>query len=242
VQALQGPGTTATRTITNVLSDVFFYSIGGFRGLRTTTVEQELREGQLGEDIKPLTDLEIINDDNTVAVWLQSRGEWWIAVNRDNGTCRIYVLKYTPSRKLEDWSYFEIERNIDYLVELDGVVYFRGGDKAYFFKDDCDADFGTDKIPWRFETHFFGAKNIGAAKHWLQYDQTAIGKCKVYALYDTDQTEPDLIGIFDGDTLNDGFTPIAERSQVIKLIFEGEGAIELESFEVNYKMSKARAR
>ena len=250
--SLGGPGTFAVRSLASVGGDIVYLASGGFRSLQAANVAAalddntavgELVEAQIGSPIKPLTDLDPIRNDNSVAIWSPSRSMYMAAVNNDaRSGARIYCYKYLPTRNVRGWTYWDIDYPVDYMVEHDGITYFRSDNKLMRFAPKRGVDEANTPIRWRAETHRFGSNYVGAAKFWDRIEVLQIGTSKVGFLFDISSTEPDDSVTIEGSTIESGWVPIEDITPTLGLVFEGEGAWHLEQYQVQFRQARMGAR
>jgi len=241
IQAIQGPGTQFGKTLKNVVGDVLMYTDGGFRSLASATVENELREGDIGSFIEPLTRNETASADNVQAIWSQARAQYLCAFNGIGNTSRVYAFKRLPARKVAGWTYWDLPIRVDYWTELNGDLFIRSGDDVYKMEKECVEDDGQD-VNWRVETQRFGSQQVGSMKRWDWFDIIQTGTSKASMLLDINAPTETRIATITDSTLDEGWVPMMDRSQTLGMVFDGTGAWELESFQVRYRLGGRGAR
>jgi hypothetical protein len=169
LQQLNGPGAMLAGAVANVLGDVIFLSRGGWRTLSTATVTGEANENDVGAGIRSLTDA-LDTDTPAVSLWSQTRSQFLCAI----GT-RLFAWTYLPTEKLAAWTTWTLPVTLDYLVELDGQLWARGGDTLYRFVDGGTTDLNGTDVETAVETRALGLGAPGMRKtiHWLTIQQTA---------------------------------------------------------------------
>lgn len=151
LRVLNGPGTDAPGATENVLGDLFYYSRGGFRSLKTVVYTGQLREGDIGSYIQALTSGMDITTYKPVALWSQSRSQYLCAV----GTT-VFVFTNSPEAKQKTWSIWNLPVPVEYMVEHQGQLYIRSGVNVYRFEPTQITDDGTD-ITFEFRSQFLSA-------------------------------------------------------------------------------------
>ncbi len=129
---IDGAGSEAPRTIRNVLGDLFYFSQGGFRSLKTVAITGQIKEDDaVGGPIFALTSA--VDATNGLAVWSPSRSQYICVVGST-----AYVYRYSPSQKVTGWTTYTLGTSIDAMVEFDGYVYLRAGTQVYRIDDAYD--------------------------------------------------------------------------------------------------------
>jgi hypothetical protein len=167
-QVMNGPGAIIAGAIANFLGDIIYLSRGGFRTLSTVAVTGEANEKDIGSFIKTLTQT-LTGEETATAIWSQARSQFLCAI----GT-RMYAFTFIPGEDQQGWTTWEMPIAIDYMVELDGVIYVRTGNVLYKFVDDEEFDFNGDPVSSVFETRQLALGAPGKLKtlHYLNIRQT----------------------------------------------------------------------
>lgn len=111
----------------NMANDVFFFSPGGVRTITRQSNTESLIDSDVGSPIdRELLDGEFIDLDNVKAQYVRSTGQLWLYSGN-----KAVVFTFSRSSKISAWSVYEFPFSIDYLDELDGVLYARSGDDVY---------------------------------------------------------------------------------------------------------------
>lgn len=167
-QVLNGPGAFLAGAVANVQGDVVYLSDGGFRTLSTATVTGEADAGDIGKEIKSLTDL-IGTSTPAVTLWSEARSQFICCI----GTT-AYVLTWIAVERRVDWTTWTLPVAIEYLVELDRVLYARSGDVLYKFTDGGATDAGGVTITSTFQTNQLALGFPGKLKtlHYMVIRQT----------------------------------------------------------------------
>lgn len=226
-QVFNGPGAMLYGSVVNVLGDMIYLSRGGFRNLSTATVTGESNENeQLGTCIKTLTDL-ITDDERAVALWSQATSQYLCAI----GTT-VYALTYLVSENLMAWTTWELPVAVDYMVELDGVLYIRSDDDVYQFTDEFETDEGGVAITATVRTRNWSLGKGGRTNElmWLAYRQT--GEASWKAIIDgvdmaarTYRSSPDTMRR----------VPIAGQGRQVAFEITATSAWRLDGFIVEYE-------
>ncbi len=168
-QTLNGPGALLAGAVANVSGDVYFLGPGGFRSLGTATVTQEADADDIGAPIQTLTK-PIPDTAHAVALWSESRSQFLCAIGG-----RVFALTVAPLEKLKGWTTWDLPVAVDYLVELDRVLYARSGNILYRFDDTLDTDDGGARIAWNIRTRdlAFHVPTLTKTLQYLTIRQTA---------------------------------------------------------------------
>ena len=142
-EVMSGPGTTFPKSVANVYGDAYFLSNGVFSTLATATTVGQADYTDAGIKIKTLTST-IPSTAQVNGVWSQKRGQYLVAVDS-----QIYCFGFYPAANEKSWTRWQMPETIDYLVENNGVVYYRSGNVLYRLDDAVGRDSGvaTD-IAW----------------------------------------------------------------------------------------------
>ena len=230
---LNGPGTNVFGSLSPVTGDVFYFSEGGFRSLATQTTTGELREGDIGASIQALTkDLIAIDSSRVRAIWSQARSQYLCFINGTD-SCTVYAFTLSNTFGVVGWTTWTLPIEVEYVTELEGVLYVREGDMIYKFspeglKDEID---GVQRsISAYFETQFVDGGFPQFRKQWLTMDSLHDGEISIYALVDrndrslTEVVARKLVGsTFDGGSIpvDLGLNAIGFRVQ-----FDSPGTVE----------------
>jgi hypothetical protein len=210
-RVLYGPGTEQPLTVANVLGDLFYFTAGGFRSLRTQTISGKIQEqDDIGGDIVELTKNETARG---IALWSQKRGQYLCAFGS-----RVYAFRYAPQLKVRGWTTWELGVPVDYMLESAGVLYIRSGNTLYRFNPEHE-----DGSTFTLETQFLGGKDTYARKRfdWLEAMQQ--GTSKVRFFVNPRNTDHYLNGpTIKGSTTTVDHIPVGALTQAIRVRFQGD--------------------
>ncbi len=176
-QLLKGPGTSFPGSVSNILGDCIFLSASGFANLSTSAslsvanassssgVSSEARFAAIGERIKSLTST-IASTATPVSIWSQKRSQYLCAV----GTTVYVYSVYTNGQATGDfWTTWTLPTTVDYMVEVDSVVYIRSGNTLYKLDDTTGTDYDGNAIAWSYTNRAlsFGAPQVNKALRHL---------------------------------------------------------------------------
>jgi len=240
--AYTGPGTDQFESVANVISDLYYFSEGGFRSLTTQTVTGEQREPDLGTRVAELTkEFETIGSDNTIAFWSEARRQY-LCFFRQPEKGMTTVFAYTMSLVLgtAGWTRWELPIVVDYVAELDGQLYVRAEDIVYIFKaeveKDCISQAGGTDIVAKCQTQFSHQSTRQQIKIWqyVHLDQEGIASMK----YLTNPNNRDIAvqgaQNFEGSTDAYRRLPIANQSTSLAIDFETNKRWRLEQITLEY--------
>ncbi len=205
---IDGAGCQAPQSVRNVLGDLFYFSQGGFRSLKTVALTGQIKEDDaVGGPIFALTSG--LDGTGAMAVWSPARSQYICALGST-----AYVYRYSPSQKIVGWTTYDLGTTIDAAVEFNGAVYLRAGDQVYridsAYDDGCAF---TVQPAW-----VAGAKLL---RHdFLEVVQ--IGACQVS--YRTDPRNETIERV--GPLISETTTPqpliaVNVCSQALSLVFRG---------------------
>ena len=240
---LNGPGTRVFGSLAPVIGDVYYLSEGGFRSLATQTQTGELREGDIGASIRDLTaELAGVDNDNVIAIWSQARSQYLCFVNRDepgtDGLCTVFAFTLSPTFSITGWTTWELPILVDYVTELNGVLYIRRGDMVYKFDaasetDDINGEETT--ITAYFETQFLDGDVPQFRKQWMTMDILADGTNTIRVLVDRkDRTLTEVVAQnLAGASHDGGSIPIDVGANAIAIRVELKSLGTVEQMTIN---------
>ncbi len=156
-ETLDGPGTEFPDSVQNLYGDAFFLSRDVFSTLATATTTGQADYDDIGDRIRTLT-AAIATGDRVVSVWSQKRSQYLVAV----GTL-IYCFAFYPRANKTSWSVWQMPEAVEYIVENQGIVYYRSGDTVYRLDDTVGRDSGaSDDLAWSLLTRQMGFKKLQA--------------------------------------------------------------------------------
>lgn len=206
LQVLNGPGTAFPNSVSNIAGDTHFLGPAGFSNLTTATVTAEATYGSIGDPIRTLTDL-IASGANPISIWSQRRSQWLIAV----GTT-IYCRSIYPLSKEAAWTTWAMPVTVDYMTELNGIVYIRSGNNYYHLDDTIGRDSGASAdIAWSWESRQFGWGNSIAQ---LKALKEIVPQCSARATWTP---------IVDGRILTSAAVTIPGSASPIRAFLTGSG-------------------
>lgn len=240
---LNGPGTKVFGSISPVIGDVYYFSEGGFRSLATQTNTGELREGDIGATIKPLSEPFTNVDPHRVkAIWSQARAQYLCFISNpisgEDGNTTVFAFTLSQTYQVTGWTTWELPINVEYVTELDGGLYVRDGDKVYKFDPtaiDDEVDGDPVKIDAYFETQFIDGALPQFRKHWMTMDLLTDTTVDVDVLIDrNDRSITEVVARnLKGSTFDGGSIPVDVNGAAIgfRITFKAPGTVE--SFIVN---------
>lgn len=205
-QVLNGPGSKYPNSIANIAGDSHFLGPAGFSNLSTANLTLEAIYGSIGDKIRTLTD-SISATDTPLALWSQRRQQYLIA----NGTT-VFCYSVYPLANERTWTTWTLPVTVNYMTELNGIVYIRSGDNLYHLDDTIGRDTGvaTD-IAWSYQTRQFG---FGKAIAQIKALKEIVPQCSASATY---------VPICDGRTLTNARVKIPGSASPIRSFLTGSG-------------------
>jgi hypothetical protein len=230
---LNGPGTNQFGSLSPVIGDVFYFSEGGFRSLSTQTVTGELREGDLGAAIRAIT-AEFANaDPQTVkSLWSQARSQYICAFNT-SGTSTVFCFTLSPALQIAGWTRWTLPIGIDYITELDGVLYLRYQDMVYKMDPAIQNDTvdGVEQaIDAYFDTQFIDGGEPRWLKHWTMLDIMGDSTVDIDVFLDQkNRALKESVAVdLEGTTYDEGMIPVdvTQHAVAFRVRFKAPGSVE----------------
>jgi hypothetical protein len=232
--ALNGPGTRVFGSLTPVIGDVFYFSDGGFQSLMTQTQTGELREQSFGAPVRELTKrFRAADPDDVISWWSQARSQYLCVFNEED-SCEVYAYKWVPSFGISGFTRWVLPLRIDYITELEGILYVRSGDMVYRFDPDTTDDFVdgvATTVDAYYDTQFVDGGAPGISKQWLTIDVTGDAVVDLLALVDRRNrtlTVPVAFNL-NGSTAELGTIPFDFQlhAAAVRVTFKSHGTVEL---------------
>lgn len=237
---LNGPGTKVFGSLSPVTGDVFYFSEGGFRSLQTQTTTGELREGDIGASLADLAaQFAQVDPSRVKSLWSQARSQYLCFVSEEesgsDGTTTVFAFTLSQTFGVVGWTTWQLPVNVEYVTELDGVLYVRSGDMIYKFdadglKDEVDGAQRT--IDAYFETQFLDGGFPQFRKQWLMMDvlQDTTSVIDVSVLVDRSNREIREIVAknLTGPTYSGGTIPVdvGETAVAFRIAFKSKGTVQ----------------
>lgn len=232
-KVMNGPGTQAPRSVVNVLGDLFYFSQGGFRSLKQNLLTGQFREGDLGARIQPLTksiDPTAVGS-RPIALWSQSRQQYLCAIGST-----MYALTYSmeADKAVSGWTTWAMPAVVEYIVELDGELYFRAGNTIYqAVKGGATTLENGYNFDLRFQFGDQGDPLVAKDYHFLNVKQSGLSTVHFY----DDVRNPDVPIDTDGLATSDqdtGYIPLGIRTEMLGVGFTGTQPFQLEQWDLYY--------
>jgi hypothetical protein len=207
VRVLEGPGTTSPRSVANVRGDLFYLSRGTVNSLRRTALTGQLQDGDIGAPIAPLTRPLTATP---IALWSQARSQYIIAFGTD-----VFCFTSSPATKVTGWTSWSLPFAVNYMVELDGILYIRSANTLYRMTAGY-----KDGSSWEFQPQFFDGDAPGVRKFFPSMNVSMTGEATINFLTDV----RDVAVVDTGFTVEGATSPLDD-------IYVGETT---ESLAVNF--------
>lgn len=135
-QVINGPGTTAAKSVTPLGSDLMFLSEAGVRSISTVTQTLDAREDALGGRIDPLAiQLSLPINSNPVGHYARRLGCYLLAFGQD-----VLCLSVLPGSGPVGWSTWRLPVPVDAFAEAAGLTWIRSGDSLFALEDGLNQD------------------------------------------------------------------------------------------------------
>jgi hypothetical protein len=215
-QSINGPGTSVYQSIGNIVGDVVYFSQGGFRSMRQDILTGRMVENGMGARIKPLTDIIDLTGVNPVSLWRQATGQYLCAFGNT-----VYVYGYYPEAQLTGWTTWTLPITVDYMVEVNGLLYIRGTDNNLYLVNEDGLSAGSivnGGTPWvgeagfsfEVQTQFLNFGQPAFRKQFTILDVIQFGKSNVKAYFNSANVKKVYSGgVITGSTVTQKITPLA---------------------------------
>lgn len=239
VENFGGIGTRYRRGLANVLGDLFYLSIGGFRRLASAAVTGEREEINLGAPIRVLFDELIATGETPVGKFIASRSQYWCAFGG-----RVAVITFNPAsdskERVQAWAEWEYPFEITDIVESEGKVYVRTTDDEI---KELSEEYGDDDgapISFSCKTQFLASRAKAFAINWQELSVGMSGTAEIRVYYD--ERDPDAyfsLGRWSGATSAFQSLILDVVSNSVALGFTGTGRWQLDAITLGYQPVRA---
>ena len=234
VEILNGPGTLYERALANVLGDTFYFSRGGFRSLRSASIEGERFESDIGVKIENLSgDLPV--DPEPVAKWSQFRGSYLCSFGN-----QVLQFKYIPSEEVFGWTLWELPFTITDIVESGSNLFCRDSDhNIREFSDDLDNDSGVP-VDWELKTQFIARTGEAMLWNFVDLSMGMDGEARIYA-YPLQEApdERDDLGVWSGTSDPHERVYLSYTAPSLAIGWAGTGFWQLDAFSLRVNRLEA---
>ena len=234
LRSLNGPGTMFPASVSPVVSDLYFYSLGGFRSLQAMNVLGELRQDPFGDKVQPLVAPYADGTRTVRSFWSQARSQYLCCFT---GASDTVVLCYRQDALggADGWTYWTLSRPVDAVVELDETLYYRSGNDVYKFIDVEEGE--TVDFEWNLETPMFDGGDPRRLKQWkyAEFEHDGYIDGLKYRSNDADPTAT-WQGGYDilGPTASGGSIPVMSLSHKLGLVMSGERYVFFDGLTLQY--------
>jgi len=234
LRTLNGPGTEFFGSVTPVVADLYYFSLGGFHSLRTTNVLGETREGDIGAPIEELTKAFEADAVEAFGFWSPARSQY-LCFFAGPSTTRVFVRTVSPLGGVDGWTYWDLDIPVEYVTEVNGITYVRSGDNVYKFVPTVEGE--NLSYTWNAETMMFDGERPLDLKKWNQIDFQMDGTIDVVK-YRVDTQNPDntYVGLYNvtGTTSSLGAMPVEALSHKLGILMTGTQHWDLASVTLQY--------
>lgn len=211
-------------------NDIFFVSPQGIRSIsQASDLVGNLAEYDVGSPIDPIIS-SFFGVNEPRAFYCRSLGQVWFFVNN-----KALVYTFSRSSKISCWSIYEFAVNIEYMCELDDVVYIRSGNNVYKLSDTDYIDDEDSVINVEIELPFLDFKQSGVLKQIIGLDAIFSGTANLQHRFDS--LNPDIITAsisLTGDTRSRGVVPVELMSATISPVITHSANESFELFGLVY--------
>ena len=176
-------GTTHKASHAGMGGDVFFLSPSGVRSVGMAYQSGNLIDTDVGSPVDS-----IVRDVLTGQVngfYYKGGGQYWLVSGN-----KALVYSFSRTAKISAWSVYTFAFPLEYVTELDAVLYARSGDTVYRFDPDVSTD---DGVPFSvdIEMAYLDFQSPGILKQLHSLDMVISGEGEVQFKYDP--RDPSLV-------------------------------------------------
>lgn len=228
-------GTSRPYAHQNMAGDVFFQSPGGVRTITRQAQTETLVDSDVGSPIdRELISGALLDPTTTKAQYWRGTGQYWLYSGK-----KAVVFTYSRSSKISAWSLYEFPFTLDYLDELDTVLYIRSGDTLYAMDAAEHTDDGT-VFQVEIETAYADFKNPGLFKQIFGMDAVTTGPCEISHRFDprTPVLETSPPALISGDTRPGTLIPVELVTTNLSTVIRNRDDKEFELHSLSYRFEK----
>lgn len=172
-------GTRHSYAHTTVGNDILFLSPQGIRSIsQSSDIVGNLVETDIGSPVDAVIS-DVFGSNSPRAIYYRNAGQAWFYY----GT-KALVYTFSRTAKINAWSIYEFPVPLEYVTQLDGVLYIRSGQKVYSLSDTAYQDDGVD-IDVSIELPFVDFKMAGVLKQILSMDVVFAGTANIQHRFDS---------------------------------------------------------
>ncbi len=173
-QGVSGVGTTRPLATSNVANDVVILDRTGIRSITMQLYTANLIDLDIGSPIDSLIKAET---GNAIGLFWHGGGQYWVVFGSN-----VYVYTFSRTANIAAWSKYVYGFSIQWMTELDGLLYLRSGDNVYLcddtvFKDDAASFKARVVMP------YLDMKSPGVLKQFMGMDAVINGKARIKFQY-----------------------------------------------------------
>ena len=169
----------------NVGNDILFLSPQGIRSISSTSdIVGNLVEADTGSPVDAVIS-DVFGSNSPKAIYYRNAGQAWFYYDT-----KALVYTFSRTAKINAWSIYEFPVPLEYVTQLDGVLYVRSGNSVYSLSDTAYDDDGID-IDVEIEFPFLDFKQSGVLKQITGMDVVFNGTANVQHRFDS--LNPEII-------------------------------------------------
>ena len=201
---VENVGTSYSRSVANVSSDLYFLSDYGFRSITTLQYTNNLADVDIGSPIDKLVRSALTpGGPNPKAFYFYGTGQYICAIGN-----RLFVYAISRTSRIAAWSQYFLAQPVDAFAELNQVLYIRSGDSVYKLDEDMRTDDGI-LYEVLVQLPYMDFKKPASLKQVYGIDVVLEGKCFLsmgFDVRDPDAFTPEVLA--KGNTRGGGMLPI----------------------------------
>ena len=212
-----GAGTSAPKSVANVMGDLVFFSLGGFRLLSAVITTGQAKDGDLGVNIQSLTSALPSTTPPLVSLWSPARTQYMCAAGKT-----VFVYTYSVVAQVNGWTTYQFPWEVEAMVEFEGVVYLRRRDQPEIYIFDATAVGIEESFAWSVRFPFADFDTDHYLKQFKLMECHQSGSASYQFFTDpSDLTTPDEeIDVADSTT-NTGKVPAMFLGEVVSTRIHG---------------------
>jgi len=176
-------GSTSQYAHANMAGDVLFLSPAGVRSITRQDITTNVIDVDVGSPIdrellKGISGLFAFDIANAKAQYYRGGGQYWLYSGN-----RVLVYTFSRTSGVMAWSMYTFPFTLDYMDEMNAVLYIRSGDNVYKVDRNVKTDDGI-LYPVDIEMAFLDFQSPGILKHIHGMDVVVTGNCNIAHRFD----------------------------------------------------------
>lgn len=214
-------GTTYSRTVTNVGTDLVFLSEAGFRSIGQQASTANIQDTDVGTPIDSVVKslLSGVDPSQVTGALNSAQSQYWCNIGNN-----VFVWTWSRNSDVRAWAQYELAIHPDYFANLENRFYLRAGNGRIIKPN---PKVGTDysgnylsRAEWDYQS--FGLP--GVWKQFMGVDAIIDGEADIRFLYDSSDTNKQTLPVrINGNTRPGQMTPVEVVTPGIAPVIEYTG-------------------